>query len=104
MKRSVWLMALALVAGSVWAKTVVIDVRTPQEFAQDHIAGALNIDYTVIAQEISRASVSKEDTVILYCRSGNRSGIAQNTLKQLGYLRAENYGGIAQARQRLQIR
>jgi len=40
--------------------------------------------------------------VILYCRSGHRSGIAQETLKKMGYLKVENYGSIDQARKLLQ--
>ena len=102
MKNIPALLGLLGLLGGASAKEVVIDVRTPQEFAQDRIAGAINIDYTQIAQEISRANVSKDDTVILYCRSGNRSGIALNTLKNMGYAKAVNYGGIDQARRLLQ--
>ena len=101
MKKSIMLVALTLAALSVSAKNVVIEVRTPQEYAGGHIAGALNIDHAVIAQEISKANVAKDDTVILYCRSGNRSGIAQQTLKKLGYLKVENYGSMDQARKLL---
>ena len=86
MKKSIALLALAMATLSTSAKNVVIDVRTPQEYAGGHIAGALNIDHAVIAQEISKANVAKDDTVILYCRSGNRSGIAQEALKKMGYL------------------
>ena len=87
---------------SVSAKNVVIDVRTAQEYAGGHIAGALNIEHAVIAQEISKANVAKDDMVILYCRSGNRSSIAQATLKKMGYLKVQNYGSIDQARKLLQ--
>jgi len=101
-KNFLFLLALVGLLGGASAKEVVIDVRTPQEFAQDRIAGALNIDYTQIAQEIGKANVSKDDTVILYCRSGNRSGVALNTLKSMGYSKAVNYGGLEQARRLLQ--
>ncbi len=102
MKKVIVVLALALGSMLAVAKTVVIDVRTRQEYAIDHIAGSTNIDYTVIGQEISKANVSKDDTVILYCRSGNRSGMAQETLKRMGFLHVENYGGMEQARKLLQ--
>jgi phage shock protein E len=101
MEKWILIVALAMGALSASAKNVVIDVRTPQEYAGGHIAGAINIDHSVIGQEISKADVAKDDTVILYCRSGHRAGIAQETLKKMGYQKVENYGGIDQARKRL---
>lgn len=101
MKKSILLLTLALASLSTYAKNVVIDVRTPQEYAGGHIAGAINIDHAIIGQEISKANVAKDDTVILYCRSGNRSGIALETLKKMGYFKVENYGSIDQARKLL---
>lgn len=95
-------LTLALACASTWAKDVVIDVRTPQEYAGGHIDGAINIVHTDIAQEIAKAGVSKDDKVILYCQSGRRSGIALETLKTLGFSKAENAGGIVQARKVLQ--
>ncbi len=106
MNKQTWLALLAtaamLVSAPAFSKTVLIDVRTSAEYAQDHIAGAVNIDHAVIGRNIASANVAKDDTVLLYCRSGNRSGIALETLKSLGYTRVENYGGINNARQRLQ--
>lgn len=95
---------LALASLSSAAKEVIIDVRTPQEFAQGHIEGAINIDHSVIAQEIAKAQVAKDDDVILYCRSGRRSGIAMNQLQKMGYGKAQNFGGLDEARKRLQRR
>ena len=48
--------------------------------------------------------MAKDDHVILYCRSGRRSEIALNTLQKMGYGKAQNYGGIDEARKRLQRR
>lgn len=93
---------LVLTSASVWAKDVVIDVRTPQEYAAGHIEGAINIVHTDIAQDIAKVSVGKDDKVILYCQSGRRSGIALETLKTLGFSKVENAGGIAEARKVLQ--
>jgi phage shock protein E len=75
----------ALASFSSFAKDVVIDVRTPQEFQSGHIEGALNLPHDTIAQTIPKAAVGKDDHVILYCRSGRRSDIAMGTLKGLGF-------------------
>jgi len=91
-----------LMVFSAMAKEVVIDVRTAQEFQAGHIPGALHIEHTQIAQQIFKAKVSKDDQVILYCRSGRRSGLALDTLKQMGFTNAKNYGGMEEARKRLQ--
>ncbi len=96
------LLALLTSVTLAYGKTVVIDVRTPAEFAQDHVPQAINIEHTTIEQRIGEAKVNKDDTVILYCRSGRRSGIAQETLQRLGYTRVENYGSLDAARQKLQ--
>ena len=92
---------LALMAISAQAKDVIIDVRSPQEFAAGHVEGAINIEHGNIAQEIAKAGVGKDDTVLLYCQSGRRSSIALDTLKGLGFSKAENVGGIEQARKTL---
>ena len=93
-----------LLACSAFAKDVVIDVRTPQEFQSGHIEGALNIPHDTIGQDISKVKVSKDDHVILYCRSGRRSGLALGTHKGLGFSYVENYGGFEEAQKRLQKR
>jgi phage shock protein E len=92
---------LALMALSAQAKDVIIDVRSPAEFAAGHVEGAINIEHTAIAQEIAKAGVGKDDTVLLYCQSGRRSGIALDTLKGLGFSKAQNVGGIEVARKTL---
>lgn len=72
---------------------LVIDVRTADEYAQGHLAGALNIPYDEIASRIAAVAPDKNRRIVLYCRSGRRSGIAQQTLQGLGYQRVENAGG-----------
>jgi rhodanese-related sulfurtransferase len=101
MKTLIASIALALMALSAQAKDVIIDVRTPQEFAAGHVEGAINIEHGNIAQQIAKAGVTKDDKVMLYCQSGRRSGIALDTLKGLGFSKAENVGGIEQARKTL---
>jgi rhodanese-related sulfurtransferase len=72
--------AKALVA----AGAKVVDVRTPEEFASGHVPGAINIPYDQLprrASEIGPPSTS----VVLYCRSGRRSGIAFQALQKAGF-------------------
>ncbi len=73
------------------AKTI-IDVRTPEEFAPDHIEGAINIPLDQVANRIDEFR-SMEQPMVAYCRSGNRSGVAVSILKQNG-IEATNGGGI----------
>ncbi len=74
------------------AGSTLIDVRTPEEFADGHLPGALNINHTEIAKKIGALNLSKSAPVVLYCRSGRRSGIAQQTLEGLGFEHAYNAG------------
>ena len=71
---------------------LLLDVRTPEEFAGGHIAGAVNIPLQTLAQRLGE--VPKDQPVILYCRSGNRSRQALNLLKQAGYTQLQDLGGI----------
>lgn len=75
------------------ANDIWIDVRTSDEFNAGHIAGAAHIPYEEIAARISEITADKNATIHLYCRSGNRSGIAQQTLQALGFKNAVNKGG-----------
>ncbi len=72
---------------------VLLDVRTPGEFAQGHIPGSVNLDVSEIAQAAERFP-QKDTPLFVYCRSGARSGQAVMMLKQMGYTGAVNIGGI----------
>jgi phage shock protein E len=80
----------ALAAGPVF----LIDVRTPQEFAEGHLMGAVNIEYQEIVAKVGSMTSDKSARIELYCRSGRRSGIAQDSLKEAGYQNAVNIGGF----------
>jgi phage shock protein E len=72
---------------------VVIDVRTVGEFQTGHLQGALNIPVA----ELDRADLSflaKNQPVVVYCRSGNRSGSAEQILLSKGYAKVHNGGGL----------
>lgn len=74
---------------------MIIDVRTPEEFAVGHIDGAINIPVDLIGQGIqSIKGLKKESAILVYCRSGRRSGIAKTTLEQNGFKRILDGGGM----------
>lgn len=72
---------------------VVVDVRTPQEFAEGHVPGAINLPVENVVQWAD--TLPKDKPVYLYCRSGNRSRQAAEYLKKKGYTNLYNLeGGI----------
>jgi phage shock protein E len=75
---------------------VLIDVRTEEEFADGALPGATLIPHEQIAQRIAAVAPDKDTPIVLYCRSGRRSGIAQDSLQALGYTRVINAGGYEQ--------
>jgi phage shock protein E len=73
--------------------TVLIDVRTKEEFKSGHLEKAINIPYTEIEEQIKSITKDNHKNIVVYCRSGRRSGIAQKTLMQMGYKNVVNGGG-----------
>lgn len=71
----------------------VIDVRTDAEFQQGHLPSAVNIPHDQIASRLDALPSDRNRTIVLYCRSGRRSGIAKQTLEELGFTNAINAGG-----------
>ena len=63
----------------------VIDVRTPEEFAGGHVPSAINIPYDQIGKRLAEIPVAKDQPILLYCRSGRRSDMAEKTLTDAGY-------------------
>ncbi len=76
---------------------VVIDVRTPAEFADGHLQGAQLLPLDRIARDIAARVPDKHTPIQLYCRSGRRSALAVETLQALGYTRLQNLGGLEDA-------
>jgi phage shock protein E len=73
--------------------TVLIDVRTKDEFKSGHLEKAINIPYTEIEDQIKSITKDTNKNIVVYCRSGRRSGIAQKTLLKMGYENVINGGG-----------
>ena len=73
---------------------VLLDVRTPEEFAGKHIPGALNIPNETIGTEEIPELPDKAQLILVYCRSGNRSKQASEKLAALGYTNIVEFGGI----------
>lgn len=74
---------------------IILDVRTPEEYAAGHIADAVNINVLApgFSEKASKA-INKEDTVYVYCRSGKRSLDAARKLSKIGYKVVNLKGGI----------
>jgi rhodanese-related sulfurtransferase len=72
---------------------IIVDVRTPEEFASGHIEGALNIDFNSgnFANEITR--LNPLETYAVYCRSGSRSGQAASIMHKAGFHDVSNLNG-----------
>ena len=66
-------------------KPTVIDVRTAGEYAAGHLPGAINIDVEAPGFADSVSQLPKDESYFVYCRSGNRSGVATEQMVQLGF-------------------
>lgn len=68
--------------GKLESGEVILDVRTPEEFAEGHIPGAINISHEEVAQHI--AQLKKYKKIYMHCRSGGRVRMAMSTLQNSG--------------------
>jgi phage shock protein E len=73
---------------------VILDVRSPGEFAARHVEGSVNHDVQLLLQG-KLPTIDKSEEVVAYCNSGNRSGTAEAVLKRHGYQNVTNGGGLA---------
>ena len=80
------------------ASLLLLDVRTPEEFAAGHIPGAVNIPFNEVAGHLSE--IPKDDEVVLYCHSGRRAGLAAEALAANGYTKLAHLEGDMQGWQR----
>ncbi|MDY6983182.1 MAG: rhodanese-like domain-containing protein [Pseudomonadota bacterium] len=89
---------LLLCARTAFADPIWIDVRSVEEHASSHIDGDTNIPLADIDAEALAARYGKDAELMLYCRSGNRAGQAQELLTAAGFTNVTNAGGIAEVR------
>lgn len=89
--------ALVDKAGGDKAKLTVLDVRTDEEFAAGHIAGAVQIDY--LGDEFAKklAKLDRDQAYLVHCRSGGRSKGALDAMKKLGFKVVHHLDGGMQA-------
>ena len=73
---------------------LIVDVRRTDEFAEGHIAGAINVPNEEIADEMPELLPDKDQLLLIYCRSGNRSKEASQKLADMGYTNVYEFGGI----------
>ena len=73
---------------------IILDVRTAAEFDEKHIPGAINIPNEAIGTDAIPELPDKDQLILAYCRSGNRSKQASEKLVKLGYTNVVEFGGI----------
>ena len=82
------------IIAAIESQALIVDVRTPEEFADGHYPGAINIPHESILDGLNQLDVTADTAVILYCRSGNRSGQAEQVLQKKGFTETRNAGGL----------
>lgn len=80
--------------GATQQAHLLLDVRLPEEFTAEHIAGATNIPVQILQERLHE--VPADRPVVFYCRSGNRTKRAAEILTQAGYCDLYDLGGIIQ--------
>jgi phage shock protein E len=80
----------------------LIDVRTAEEYRAGAIPSALNIPYDVIQDNLP--TQDRQARIVVYCRSGNRSGVAKARLEELGFQNVSDFGAVANWRGKLVVR
>lgn len=73
---------------------IILDVRTPEEFAEEHIEGAILMPDYEIGEKAESVLTDKDQLILVYCRSGRRSKNAASELATLGYTNIKEFGGI----------
>ena len=73
---------------------IVLDVRTPAEYTERHIPGAINVPNETIGSTAPEQLPDRKQLILVYCRSGNRSKQASSKLAALGYTSVVEFGGI----------
>lgn len=76
---------------------LIVDVRTPSEFAAGHIPRAINLPVGQIETTLPPRAADKNQPILLHCQSGTRSALAKRKLNAMGYANAYNLGSYTRA-------
>ncbi|WP_341503202.1 rhodanese-like domain-containing protein [Gallaecimonas sp. GXIMD4217] len=102
------ILAVALLAPAAWAvedidaqtllsqpqaERLILDVRTPEEFADGHVPNAVNISHTELEGRLAEVLAYQDKPVVVYCRSGRRAGIAADILEKAGFSQVQHLVG-----------
>lgn len=77
--------------------TLILDVRTPEEFAKGHVPGAINIPHSHLPARISEIADAADKDIVLYCKTGVRSEQAASRLRENGFTRLLHLDGDMEA-------
>jgi len=77
---------------------LVIDVRSSDEFARDHVKGAVNLPLEQVQRRIGSIEPDHQRPILVHCLSGSRSAMACRILRGLGYSDVHNLGSLGRAR------
>tara|TARA_Y100001954_G_scaffold56461_1_gene60777 strand:- start:268 stop:1389 length:1122 start_codon:yes stop_codon:yes gene_type:complete len=94
---------ILLVTLTVDVYSILIDVRTREEWDMGFIEGATHIPLNNLESKIDKFVINNKEEILLYCRRGNRSGKAKLLLDNLGYTNVKNLGGIYDVNQNLNL-
>ncbi len=89
-----FLPALIIISKPIYTKVmnyIIIDVREPEEYEMSHVKGSINIPLQHLNSQTSElGNLARDTNLVVYCRSGNRSGIAQKLLERQGFTNITN--------------
>ncbi|KYG67995.1 hypothetical protein AZI87_01615 [Bdellovibrio bacteriovorus] len=93
-----------LVTSTVFARDVLLDVRTPEEFSESHLPGAINID--VLNSNFSErvSALNKDDSYKVYCKFGKRATLAVTIMRDQGFKKLTDLGGYEEAQVTLKMK
>jgi len=87
-------------AAAPGARRLILDVRTPEEYAAGHVEGALLIPHDQVAARLAELEPYREGEVVLYCRTGRRAAIVERLLRANGFESVVNAGGLIDMQRR----
>ena len=84
-------------------RPIIVDVRSPEEYAGGHLAGAILLPHTEVADRAAELFGDRDAPLAVYCKAGIRAENARQTLESLGYTNVANLGGIDEAARKLDV-